>query len=78
MTEHKDKLERILKVGDCVATASSNSLMIARITKIMPKMVKVVQIGKKTRWAAYETNKYPFDVIKLDSPDVTIYLLKNE
>jgi hypothetical protein len=78
MTEHTDKLGRILKVGDCVATASSNSLMIARIIKITPKMVKVVEIGKKTRWGAYEINKYPFDVIKLDSPDVTIYLLKNE
>jgi len=78
MIEHKDKLDRILKVGDCVTTAAGNSLMIARVIKIMPKMIKVVQIGKKTRWGAYETNKYPSDVIKLDSPDVTIYLLKNE
>jgi hypothetical protein len=34
MTEHKDKLDRILKVGDCVATAISNSLMIARVSKL--------------------------------------------
>jgi len=78
MTEHKDKLDRILKVGDCVATAISNSLMIARVSKLMPKMIKVVEVGRKTKWGPIQVNKYSHDVVKLDGPDTTIFLLKNE
>jgi hypothetical protein len=76
--EHKDKLGVTLKEGDCVATASSNSLIIAKVVRLTPKMVRIKQIKLFTERYSWETNKYPSDVIKLDGPDVTMYLLKNE
>ncbi len=76
--EHKDKLGIVLKEGDCVATASSNSLIIARVLRLTPKMVRIKQVKLPTQRYSWETNKYPSDVIKLDGPDVTMYLLRNE
>ena len=43
--EHKDKLGRLLKVGDCVAYPSSNSLMIGIVKKLNPKMVGVKPVS---------------------------------
>ncbi len=71
--EHRDKLGRLLKVGDCVAYPSSNSLIIGTIKKINPKMIGVAQVGKKSR---NPSNKYPSDLVLLDGPEVTMFLLK--
>lgn len=72
---HKDRLDQNLEVGDCVAYPSSNSLVIGVIVKFNPKMIKVSQLpAGRFSW---ETNKYPVDLIKLDSSAVTMYLLKN-
>jgi hypothetical protein len=72
--EHRDKLDRLIKVGDCVAYPSSNSLVIGVVSKLNPKMVKVSQLGKKN-WG--DSNKYPNDLVLLDGPEVTMYLIKN-
>lgn len=74
--EHKDKLGRDLAVGDSVCYPVSNMLYIGTIIKLNAKMIKVSRIGK-SRWST-EHNKYPDDVIKLDSADVTFYALKNQ
>lgn len=71
--QHKDKLGRLLKIGDCVAYPSSNTLIVGVIKKINPKMVGVAQLGKKS-WGP--KNKYPSDCVLLDGPEVSIYLLK--
>jgi len=71
--EHKDRLGRTLELGDCVAFPDSNSLQIGTIKKLNPKMVKVGRVGRST-WAV---NKYPQDMVKLDGPEVTMYLIKN-
>ncbi len=71
--EHKDKLGRLLKVGDCVAYPSSNSLSIGVVKKINPKMIGVAGLGRR----ASAKNKYPNDCVLLDGPEVSIYLLKN-
>ncbi len=68
---HKDKLGRVLELGDCVVYPQSNSLGIGTIKKFNPKMIKVCKIGSK-----WEQNKYPQDLVKVDGPEVSIYLLK--
>ena len=72
--EHRDKLGRLLKVGDCVAYPGSNTLMIGTVKKLNPKMVGVAMVGKRA-WGP--SNKYPSDLVLLDGPEVTMYLLKN-
>lgn len=68
--QHKDKLGRDLVLGDCVVYPQSNNLAIGTIKKFNPKMIKVCPVGSK--WAQ---NKYPEDIVKVDGPEVTMYLL---
>jgi hypothetical protein len=72
--EHRDKLGRLLNVGDCVAYPSSNSLVVGIVKKLNPKMIGVSQLGED-RWG--DSNKYSNDLVILDGPDVTMYLIKN-
>jgi len=72
--EHRDKLGRLLNVGDCVVYPSSNTLVIGIVSKLNPKMVRVSQLGRK-RWG--DSNKYSNDLVILEGPDVTMYLIKN-
>ena len=70
--EHKDILGRILAVGDHVAYPDSNSLRLGKIDKLNQKMVRITT-GKEWRSTV---NKYPIDTVKLDGPDLVMYLLK--
>jgi hypothetical protein len=70
--EHKDILGRVLAVGDHVAYPESNNLRLGRIDKLNPKMVRVTT-GRN--WIP-TVNKYPIDIVKLDGPDLVMYLLK--
>jgi hypothetical protein len=70
--EHCDKLGRPLAVGDCIAFPDHNELVIGTINKLNPKMVRVGRLHSATRY-----NKYSHDMVKLEGPDVTMYLLKN-
>lgn len=74
--EHKDKLGRILKVGDAVCYPSHNSLELGTVKKLHPKMVKVWEAG--VRHSTYYTgaNKYPNDLVIVEGAEVTMYLLK--
>ena len=69
--EHKDILGKPLVPGDVVAMAYSNSLAIAIIDKLNPKMIRVKR--PNSTWAQ---NKYPYDLIKIDGPEAMLYLLK--
>lgn len=69
---HKDLLGRVLEVGNYVAYPVSNSMKLGKIDKLNQKMVRVTT-GKEWRSTV---NKYPFDTVKLDGPDLTMYLLK--
>ena len=71
--KHPDKLGRNLEMGDCVVYPSSNTMIIGTIVKFTPKMITVKGVGTY-RW---ETRKYSSDVIKIDGPEVTMYLIKN-
>lgn len=70
---HCDILGRLIKVDDCVAMPNGNSLQIAKVNKLNPKMVQVSRIGARY---PTKTNKYPSDLVVLDSQDVTMYILK--
>lgn len=71
--EHRDKLGRLLKIGDCVAYPAYNSLSIGLVKKLNPKMVGVSGLGKRSS----AKNKYPADLVLLDGPEVTMYLIKS-
>lgn len=74
--EHKDKLGRLLAVGDAVCYPRHNNLEIGTVKKLNPKMVKVIEFGHtESRWYS-GSNKYPNDIVKVDGPEVTMYLLK--
>jgi len=66
--EHRDILGDLLSVGDYVAYPDANHLRIGVIEKLNPKMIRIK--GK------YVLQKYPDDVVKLDGPMLTAYLLK--
>lgn len=74
--KHTDKLGRPLSVGDAVVYPSHNSLEIGTVKKLNPKMVKVMEFGQtESRW--YNgSNKYPNDIVIVNGPEVTMYLLK--
>ena len=70
--EHRDILGRLLYVGDYVAYPDSNGLRLGKLDKLNQKMVRVTT-GREWRSTI---NKYPFDTVKLDGPDLVMYLLK--
>lgn len=71
-----DKLGQAIKEGDCVAWPDHNTLEVGIIVKINPKMVKVKRIESPKKWQPSTWNKYPNNVIKLDGPAVSMYILK--
>ena len=72
---HRDQLGRELNMGDCVAYPQSNTLVIGVVRKINPKMIGVRKIGKRG-WGT-EKNKYPSDCVKLEGPEVTMFIIKH-
>lgn len=74
--KHPDKLGRELNMGDCVVYPQSNSMVIGTVIKFTPKMITVKTINSGG-WREWETRKYSSDVIKIDGPEVTMYLIKN-
>ena len=75
--KHKDKLGRVIEIGDFVAYPQSNMLKVGKIIKLNKIMVKVLDITKSTGRKAGEYNKYPHDCVKLEQSDMTWYILKN-
>ena len=71
VSEHKDKLGRLLSVGEYVVYPDSNNLRLGTIVKLNPKMLKIKPLG-----SAWDINKYPYDTLKVEGPDLTWYLLK--
>ena len=71
LPEHKDILGRVLNIGDYVAYPESNMLKTGKIDKLNQKMVRITT-GKTWRTTV---NKYPEYTVKLDGPDLTVYLL---
>jgi hypothetical protein len=73
---HKDKLGRLINVGDFVAYPVRNSLEFGKVMKLNNKMVGVIPAVSKYKIYG-NTNKYPSDLVRLDAQDMTWYILKN-
>ena len=69
---HKDILGNSIKVDDVVVYPAHNSLKIATVKKINPKMINVNPVGK-----LYLDRKYPSDLLVVDDPKITLYMLKH-
>lgn len=75
MTEpvsHKDILGNVIKAGDTVVYPSHNALRIAVVKKLNPKMVNVIAVG-----STWPDRKYPTDLLVVDDPRITLYMLKH-
>lgn len=68
---HKDVLGRDIEVGTYVAYPDSNMMKIGKVDKLNAKMIRI-QTGREWRWTV---NKYAKDTVKLEGPDLTLYLL---
>lgn len=70
--EHQDILGNNIEVGNIVAYPSHNSMKIGTVTKLNPKMINVTAIGRR-----YTDRKYPSELLVVDDPKITLYVLKN-
>lgn len=75
--EHRDRLGRLIKIGDFVAAADNNRLSVGVVNKINPKMIQYTTVSKQKYWHGRKVNKYPDDTVVIEGPDVTIFILKN-
>ena len=73
---HKDKLGRVIELEQFVAYPDKNSLAFGKIVKINPKMLGISKVSKGGSWRT-GTNKYPSDLVILESSAMTWWLLKN-
>lgn len=73
---HVDRLNRPIAIDDCVATSLpyDRNISIAKVVGFTPKMVKVSVLGQTNTWTSHY-NRYPHDMVILDSQAVTYYLL---
>jgi hypothetical protein len=69
---HKDILGNIINVGVTVVYPNHNNLRIALVKKLNPKMITVVAVGR-----SWPDRKYPEDILVIDDPKITLYMLKN-
>lgn len=77
MTEHRDRLGRIIKIGDFVAAADNNRLSVGTICRLHPKMIQYQTISHEKYWHGRRINKYPGDVVVVTGPEVSMFILKN-
>lgn len=73
---HKDKLGQEITIDDFVTFPASNTLYLGKVIKINPKMIKVTKIPSSKYGGTW--NKYPDDIIKIDSSLATLYCLTKE
>jgi hypothetical protein len=72
---HLDRIGRQVNVGDIVAVADFNGLMLAKVIKLNKKMIKVQRFPKPYSNGQCR-NKYAHDAIKLDPDDIAIHVLQ--
>ena len=80
--EHKVYLGRQLEVGDSVIFVIPNGreLQLGRVTKLTNKNVRVAYRVDKGYYKGQESSavRPPKDVVKVDGPDLTMFLLKRD
>lgn len=75
--EHRDQLGRLIKIGDFVAASDNNRLSVGIVNKLNPKMIQYKTVSKEKYWNGRRVNKYPDDIVIIEGPEVSVYLLKN-
>ena len=72
----EDFLKRKLEIGDSVVFIPpySKTMTLGRIVAFSPKMVRVVYRAWKDQ--EREVSRKPGELVKVDGPDLTMYLLK--
>jgi hypothetical protein len=76
--KHKDLFDRVLSVGSAVVFPIHNSMKLGMVSKINPKMVRVTTVpmpGHYNKSNGYL--KYSKELVIVDGPEVTMYILKN-
>jgi hypothetical protein len=73
---HLDKLGREIAVGDAVCYPDRNSLEFGTVKKLHAKMITVWEAGRPNSMWYSGSKRYPQDLIKVEGPEVTMYLLK--
>lgn len=69
---HRDILGNQVYEGDTVVYPDHNRMKIGTVKKNSPKMVIVQPVGK-----LYTDRKYPQEVLVVDDPKISLYILKN-
>ena len=72
----EDFLKRKLDIGDSVVFIPpySKTMTLGRVVAFSPKMVRVVYRAWKDQ--EREVSRKPGELVKVDGPDLTMYLLK--
>ena len=74
-----DRLGQTLSEGTVVAALKSNTLVIAKVLRFTPKMVKLAPLDSTGYWRIKsEFNVYANDVVCVDEQAVTMYLLRKK
>ena len=69
---HKDVLGNPITETSVVAYPHHNRLKIGTVHKCNPKMVTIIPVGKQ-----YWDRKYPQELLVVDDPKISLYILKN-
>lgn len=72
--EHFDILGNKINLGSVVAFSHHNSLAIAKVIKLTPKMISIKRIGGKYKAEHY---KYGKDAVVIPDQDAVMYILRN-
>jgi hypothetical protein len=52
--------------------------MIGKVTKLNPKMISIQSLDTRRRkWNDMDYRKYPYETVRLDGVELTMYILKN-
>lgn len=73
--QHKDILETPINVGNYVASASGNRLVIGKVVKLTPKQLKIVDLDDHNAENGYY--KYSHDTVVVSGPEALVFVLKN-
>lgn len=77
--ERYDRLGRVLAVDSVVATTKANTLVIAKVIRFTPKMVKLAPLDSTGYWRIKsEFSVYTNDTVIVDEQAVTMYLLRKK
>jgi len=75
---HKDILGKDLTVGSPVAVPHHNSMILAKVLALTPKMVKLSRLDTESPSPySRELKKYARECVLLEPSDVTFYILRN-